>query len=46
MAAEEMETYYDDRSEEWQEGDRGESFRECLDELCEARDSVADLTVI
>jgi hypothetical protein len=42
----EMETYYDDRSEEWQESERGEDFRERLDTLCEARDALAELTTI
>ena len=41
----EMETYFDDRSEQWQEGDRGQAFRERLDALYEARDTVAELTI-
>ncbi len=43
MVAEEMESYFDDRSEAWQESDKGETFREHLDAICEARDMVADL---
>jgi hypothetical protein len=45
MVADEMESYFDDRSEEWQEGERGDSFRERIDALCEARDLVADLSL-
>lgn len=43
MVANEMEAYCDDRSEQWRDSDRGESFHERLDALCEARDAVADL---
>ena len=43
MVAEEMESYFDDRSEAWQESDRADTFRERLDAICEARDMVADL---
>jgi hypothetical protein len=45
MVASEMEAYFDDRSEQWQEGERGDSFRERIDALCEARDVVADLSL-
>ena len=45
MVAQEMEDYFADRSEEWQESERGEGFRERLDTLCEARDAVAELTI-
>jgi hypothetical protein len=41
----EMEEYFDDRSEPWQDGDRGERFHECLDAVTDARDAVADLTI-
>jgi len=40
----EMEEYFDDRSERWQDGDRGERFKECLEAITDARDAVADLT--
>jgi len=45
MVVDEMESYFDDRSEEWQEGERGDSFRERIEALCEARDAVADLSL-
>lgn len=32
-ACEEMRAYYDDRSEEWQEGERGEAMQERIDAL-------------
>ena len=32
-ALEEMQGYYDDRSEEWQESDKGEQFQERMDAL-------------
>jgi hypothetical protein len=44
MVAQEMGSYFNDRSEEWQESERGESFQERLDALCEARDMVDELT--
>ena len=39
----EMEGYFSDRSEEWQEGERGETFQECIDALTEAKDMVGAL---
>jgi hypothetical protein len=42
MVADEMESYFDDRSEGWQQSERGDSFRESIDTLCEARDAVAE----
>jgi hypothetical protein len=43
MVADEMEAYFDDRLDEWQESEKGETFRERLDALREARDMVAEL---
>jgi hypothetical protein len=43
MVGDEMEAYFDDRLEEWQESERGDTFRDRIDALCEARDMVADL---
>lgn len=45
MVAQEMEDYFNDRSEEWQESERGDNFQERLDALCEARDTVAELVL-
>jgi hypothetical protein len=42
MVVDEMDSYFGDRSEQWQESERGDSFRERIDALCEARDAVAD----
>jgi len=44
MVAQEMESYFADRMEEWQEGERAESFQGQFDAICEARDMVAELT--
>ena len=43
MVAQEMETYFDERSEQWQESDKAESFRERLETVCEARDMITEL---
>ena len=43
MVANEMESYFDDRSEVWQESERADTFRERLDAICEVREMVADL---
>jgi hypothetical protein len=40
----EMEDYFGDRTQEWQEGERGERFQERMDALCEAKDMVEALT--
>jgi broad specificity phosphatase PhoE len=40
---EEMQGYFDDRSEAWQEGEKGEAFQEILDRVEEARTAVEDL---
>jgi hypothetical protein len=39
----EMETYQDQRSESWQEGDKGQAFQEVLDKLEEAIDAVRNI---
>lgn len=36
----EMQGYFDDRSEAWQEGDRGEAFRDRLDDVEAALDAL------
>lgn len=41
--AAEMESYFEDRSEEWQEGEKGETFTERLDEVRSAAESVAEV---
>lgn len=46
IVADEMSNYFDDRSEQWQESDKGERFRERLDALCEARDAIVDLPTL
>ena len=43
MVGDEMEADFDDRLEVWQESEKGETFREHLDALNEARDMVAEL---
>ena len=43
MVAQEMEGYFGDRSQEWQESERGENFQERLEAISEARDAVAEL---
>ncbi len=43
MVSDEMEAYFDERLEEWQESEKGENFRERIDALSEARDIVTDL---
>jgi hypothetical protein len=44
IMAEEMRGYYDDRSEQWQESDRGEAFQEMIDRADELRQTVEDFT--
>ena len=39
----EMQDYYDERSEKWQEGEKGDAFQERLDQIEEALGYVADL---
>jgi hypothetical protein len=43
LVAEEMEAYYDARTDQWRDSDRGEEFAERLAATAEARDSVTDL---
>lgn len=40
----EMQRYYDDRSEQWQESDRGEEFQERIDQVDIARAAVEEIT--
>lgn len=40
----EMQSYYDDRSEQWQEGDRGEAFGELIERTSELLSSVEEFT--
>lgn len=42
-AQEEMQAYYDQRSERWQESERGEAFLERLDALQELREAAEQL---
>ena len=41
----EMQAYYDDRSEQWQESDRAQQFQEILDRVGDAYQAVDDLSV-
>lgn len=41
-AAMEAEAYYDERSEKWQEGDRGQAYSDWKDRLRELADAVAE----
>jgi hypothetical protein len=43
MVQEEMQEYHDQRSERWQEAERGESFRDRLEALQAAQEAVAEL---
>jgi hypothetical protein len=43
MVEEEMQAYYDDRSETWQEGGRGDSFQKRMDALCQAREELEEV---
>ena len=38
----EMEAYYDDRSETWQEGERGDEFQQKLQDLSNVTDAIGD----
>ena len=40
---EEMQSYYDDRSEEWQEGERAEALQERIDALEEVIETLQDV---
>lgn len=41
--AEEMQTYSDDRTERWREGQSGETFHETLDQVIELQAQIDDL---
>ncbi len=41
----EMQGYFDDRTESWQEGEKGEAFQEILNRVDEARTAVEDLSL-
>jgi len=43
MVEQEMQDYFGDRSQEWQESERGESFQERIDAMTEAKDRVEAL---
>jgi hypothetical protein len=42
-ARQEMETYWEDRSDTWQESDKGEAFQENIDRIAEALDTLDDI---
>ena len=42
---EEMQEYFDERSEEWQEGERGEEHQERIDAVQTALDALAEITL-
>lgn len=41
----EMQGYYDERSEQWQEGERGEAFQELLDQVDAVRASAEEIAL-
>lgn len=43
MVEQEMQDYYDGRSETWQEGGKGEAFQERLDAICQSREGVEEV---
>lgn len=43
MVEQEMQDYYDQRSDKWQEGDKGDSFQSRIDAIAESREKVEDL---
>jgi hypothetical protein len=45
MVGQEMEAYFDDRSEEWQQSQKGDNFRERIDAILEARDNIVELAM-
>jgi hypothetical protein len=45
QVGEEMEAYYQERSEPWQESERGEQFRERLEEVQEALEGLQTLSL-
>jgi division protein CdvB (Snf7/Vps24/ESCRT-III family) len=42
---EEMESYRDERSEQWQEGDRGEAFQGIIDQVDTARAAIEEISL-
>jgi hypothetical protein len=40
-----MQEYFDERSEEWQEGERGEEHQERIDAVQTALDALAEITL-
>ena len=44
-ALQEMQSYYEDRSEEWQESDRGQELQEQIDELQTLASNLDDLLI-
>jgi hypothetical protein len=45
MVEQEMQAYYDDRLETWKEGDKGETFQERLEAICQAREGVEEIDI-
>jgi len=45
QVSQEMEAYYQDRSERWQEGERGEQFSERLEEIEEVLEGLKNLSL-
>jgi hypothetical protein len=43
--AEEMQSYHDNLSETWQEGDKGEAFREMIERADELRETIEEFTL-
>jgi hypothetical protein len=43
LVQQEMQDYFDERSEKWQEDERGDAFQERLDAITEAVDQLGDL---
>ena len=41
----EMQSYFDDRSQEWQEGERGETFQEKIEAVEEAISNAQDIEI-
>jgi hypothetical protein len=44
LVEQEMQAYYDERSEAWLESDRGQDFQERIEAVSEAKQSVEDLS--
>jgi hypothetical protein len=43
LAGQEMEVYYDQRSEAWQESDRGEAFSEVMESLTQIAEALSEV---